>query len=124
MIEPGNSATIAFTTDESATAAALGSGDLPVLATPKVVALVEEAAVAAIAQHLPADATSVGSRIELDHLAPTPIGGTVAATATVVSVKGRRIEFEALVTEGGKLVASAAHVRFIVTRDRFMDSMG
>jgi len=123
MIEPGNTATIEFTTDESATATALGSGDLPVLATPRVVALVEEAAVAAIAGHLSADETSVGSRIRLDHVAPTAVGGTVVATATVTDVDGRRVEFDATVTEGENVVARATHVRFIVDRETFMHSI-
>lgn len=123
MIEPGNSATITFTTDEKSTAIALGSGDLPVLGTPKVVALVEEAAVAATAGLVADSETTVGSHIETDHLAPTPIGGTVVATATVVAVNGRRVDFEATVTEGATLVARAEHVRFVVNSEAFMDSV-
>ena len=112
-----------YTTDNRSTAIALGSGDLPVLATPKLVALVEEAAVAAVAGLVPDGDTTVGSHIEVDHLAPTPIGGTVVATATVVAVDGRRVDYEATVTEGAKLVARATHVRYIVDRQTFMDSL-
>ena len=123
MIEPGNTATIAFTTHDAATAIALGSGDLPVLGTPKVVALVEEAAVEAISDLIGDAETTVGSHIEVDHLAPTPIGGAVVVTATVVAVKGRRVEFEATATEGERVVAKAAHTRFVVDRESFMDSI-
>ena len=123
MIEPGNTATIDFTTDEQATAIALGSGDLPVLGTPKVVALVEEASVAAIAGLISDTETTVGSHIDVDHLAPTPVGGTVAVTASVVAVKGRRVDFEATVTENGILAAKATHTRFVVNRESFMDSV-
>ncbi|MEN8238669.1 MAG: hotdog domain-containing protein [Actinomycetota bacterium] len=123
MIEQGNTATVTFTTDERATAIALGSGDLPVLGTPKVAALVEEAAVAAIAGLVDDDYTTVGSHLEIDHYAPTPVGGTVVATATVVSVKGRRVDFVATVTAGEEVVARAAHVRFVVNRGSFMDSV-
>ena len=123
MIEPGNTAVIEFTTDEEATAIALGSGDLPVLGTPKVVALVEEAAVAAIAGLVTDADTTVGSHIDVDHLAPTPIGGTVVATATVVAVNGRRVDFEATVTEGEKFVARATHVRYVINRESFMESL-
>lgn len=123
MIEPGNTAVIEFTTDEEATAVALGSGDLPVLGTPKVVALVEEAAVAALVGLVTDAETTVGSHIDVDHLAPTAIGGTVIVTATVVAVTGRRVDFEATVTENGKLVARAAHVRYVVNRKSFMDSL-
>lgn len=123
MIEPGSTASITYTTDNRSTAIALGSGDLPVLATPKVVALVEEAAVAAIAGLVPDGDTTVGAHIEVDHLAPTPIGGTVVTTATVVAVNGRRVDYEATVTEGATLVARATHVRYIVNRETFMDSI-
>jgi predicted thioesterase len=123
MIEPGSTATIDFTTDEQTTAIALGSGDLPVLGTPKIVALVEEAAVAAIAGLIGVSETTVGSHVEVDHLAPTPISGTVVVTAIVVAVKGRRVDFEATVTEGARLVANAKHVRFVVNRESFMDSV-
>jgi predicted thioesterase len=122
MIEPGSTASITYTTDNRSTAIALGSGDLPVLATPKVVALVEAAAVAAIAGLVPDGDTTVGAHIEVDHLAPTPIGGTVVTTATVVAVNGRRVDYEATVTEGATLVARATHVRYIVNRETFMDS--
>ena len=123
MIEPGSTASITYTTDTRSTATALGSGDLLVLATPKVVALVEEAAVAAIAGLVADTDTTVGSHIDVDHLAPTPIGGTVVATATVVAIKGRRLDFEATVTEGDVLVAKATHVRYIVNRESFMESV-
>jgi fluoroacetyl-CoA thioesterase len=119
MIEPGNTAIISFTTDEQSTAIALGSGDLPVLGTPRVVALVEEAAVAAIADFVDEGETTVGSHIAIDHLAPTPIGGTVVATAVVVALKGRRVDIEATVTEGDKLVARASHTRFVVNTESF-----
>lgn len=123
MIEPGTTASITHTTDKRSTAIALGSGDLPVLATPKVVALVEEAAVAAVAGLVADTDTTVGSHIDVDHLAPTPIGGTVVATATVVALKGRRLDFEATVTEEAELVAKATHVRYIVNRESFMESV-
>lgn len=123
MIEPGDTATITFTVDDAATAIMLGSGDLPVLGTPKVVALVEQAAVAAIDGLLPDGDTTVGSRVEVDHLAPTPIGGTVSTTATVVAVKGRKVEYEATVVQGEAVVAKALHTRFVVKRESFMDSV-
>jgi predicted thioesterase len=123
MIEPGNTASVTYKTDVSATSEVLGSGDLPVLGTPKVVALIEQAAVAALDGRLPGSSTSVGTQISVDHLAPTPVGGTVVATATVVVVDGRQVTFEATVTESHKAVALGMHTRFIVDRARFMASM-
>ncbi len=121
MIELGTSATISFTVDGSATAIALGSGDLPVLGTPKVVALVEEAAIAAIAGRLADKDTTVGSHIAVDHLAPTLLGSEVAATSTVFAIAGPKIEFKATVTEDGKLVAQGTHTRVVVDRKLFME---
>lgn len=123
MIEPGNSATIRYRTDSAATARALGSGDLEVLGTPKVVALIEEAAVATLDGRLPAASTSVGTQISVDHVAPTAVGGTVEATATIVVVDGRQVTFKAVVTEDTRPVANGTHTRFIVDRQRFMDSV-
>lgn len=121
MINEGTSAAVSFTTDEAATAVALGSGDVPVLATPKIVALAEAAAIAALAGSLPEGTTSVGTNIVIDHLAPTRIGGTVVADATITAVDDRRVSFAVRVTEGDGVVARGTHVRFIVDRQRFLD---
>jgi len=123
MIEPGLSAAISFTTDEASTAIALRSGDVAVLGTPKVVALIEQAAVAALAGQLPGDATTVGTHIAVDHLKPTAVGVGVVATATVSAVQGRAITITAIVTEGDAVIAKASHTRFIVDRKTFQDSV-
>jgi fluoroacetyl-CoA thioesterase len=123
MIEPGLSAAISFTADDDSTAIALGSGDVAVLGTPKVVALIEEAAVAALAGQLPDDSTTVGTHIAVDHLKATAVGGIVVATATVSAVQGRAITITATVTEGDAVVARATHTRFIVDRKTFQDSV-
>jgi predicted thioesterase len=116
----GDSASISFAVTEGATAIALGSGDVAVLGTPKVVALCEEAAVGALAGTLPDGATSVGTHITVDHNAPTPTGRVVTATATVTKVDGRAIEFSVSVTEGETVVATGRHIRMVVDRNRFV----
>jgi predicted thioesterase len=118
-IEAGISARADLVVGDADTALAMGSGDVPVLATPRVVALVEAAAVAALAGRLPAGSTSVGSRIEVDHLEPTPVGATVTATAIVVSVDGRAVSFDVVVGEAGSTVARGSHTRIVVDRVRF-----
>lgn len=123
MIEPGLTATVELEVADDDTAVAVHSGDVPVLATPRVVALVEEAAVAAIAWDLDPDRTTVGTKIDLDHVAATPVGRTVAATAAVTSVDGRRITFAATVSEGDTVIATATHVRAVVDRERFLGSL-
>lgn len=123
MIDVGATADIRFVVDDSATAVALGSGDMLVLGTPKVVALCEEAAVAAIADSLDPGVTSVGTNIALDHLAPTALGGSVVASASLVAIDRRRLEFEVSVSEGDRVVAHGTHTRFIVDRGRFLGDL-
>jgi len=106
-------------TDES-TAAALGSGDVPVLGTPAVLALIEQAACAAIAHALPDPDTSVGTWAELEHRAPSKIGAEVVATAELVAVDGRMLEFSCEVRDGSNVVATARHRRAVVDRERFL----
>ncbi|MCJ7780351.1 MAG: hypothetical protein MUQ27_05950 [Acidimicrobiia bacterium] len=119
-IEVGTSATVRLVVGESDTAIALGSGDVPVLGTPRIVALMEQAAVAALAGTLDEGATSVGTRIAVDHLAASLVGVSVAATAEVVGVDGRAVSFRLTVREGDRVVASGDHIRFVVDRERFL----
>src|SRR5678816_3109035 len=100
MLAPGLSATVLLTVTDADTAQALGPGDVPVLGTPRVVALVEAATVAATARALPPGQTTVGVRVELDHLAPTPVGRTVSAKATLSATDERRLTFEVIVHDG------------------------
>jgi predicted thioesterase len=103
------------------TALAMRSGDVPVLATPRLVALVEEATVVALANCLPPGHTSVGMRVQLDHLAPTAVGHTVRAEVTLERVEGRRLTFAAAVRDERGLVAAGKVTRVIVETERFLD---
>lgn len=103
------------------TAVAMGSGSVPVLATPRVVALAEQAAVRALDGQLAADETSVGTKVQLDHLAPTALGHTVDAEATVEKVAGRRVTFTVSVNDERGLVAVGRVTRVIVDIERFLD---
>ncbi|MFO8077003.1 MAG: thioesterase family protein [Actinomycetota bacterium] len=117
---PGRRASVELTVAEADTAIALGSGDLPVLGTPRVVALCEQAAVAALDDCLHESQTSVGSWVEVDHNAPTPIGGHVVAEAVLLGVHGRRLEFSVTVANGGEQeVARCRHRRVVVDRETF-----
>lgn len=100
-------------------AVTLGSGDVEVLGTPRLVALCEEATVAAIADALEEGQTSVGMRVELDHLAPNRIGDEVTATAHVTAVERRRITFEVEATSSGEVVGRGKVIRAVVTRTSF-----
>lgn len=103
------------------TATALRSGSVPVLATPRVVALCEEAAILALGNELDLGETSVSMQVQLDHLAPTGIGHTVAAEATVEKVSGRRITFTVSVNDERGLIAVGRVTRVIVDAERFLD---
>jgi predicted thioesterase len=102
------------------TAIALGSGDVPVLGTPRVVALLEEAAVAALAGDLAAGITSVGTHIAVDHQAASRVGAEVSGVAEVISVEGRTVGFRLVALEGDRTVATGAHTRVLVDRERFL----
>lgn len=120
-LEPGRSATATMTVTEADTAIALRSGDVPVLGSPRVVALAEEAAVASVAGSLPADRTSVGVTVELEHNAPSRIGEQVSAEATLEVVDGRKLQFAISVRNaGGVEVANVRHRRVVVARDSFL----
>ncbi len=103
------------------TALAAGSGDVPVLATPRVLALCEQAACSAVAPRLKPGETTVGLRIELTHIAPTRVGSTVRAEATLERVEGRRLSFTVSVTDGCGLVAAGKLTRVVVDRESFLD---
>jgi fluoroacetyl-CoA thioesterase len=118
-LQVGATASVEVVVTAADTATALGSGDVPVLGTPRVLALLERAAVAAVAGALPAGATSVGAHVELDHLRPSRIGSTVVARATLARVDGRRLDFEVELTDAGTVVASGKVTRVVVDRDRF-----
>ena len=119
MGEPTDFATVTATVTEADTARALGSGDVDVLGTPRALALAEAATVRAAAAGLEPGQTTVGTRVELDHLAPSPVGATVRAEATLVERGARRLTFEVRLTQDGRPVATGRVVRVIVDRDRF-----
>ena len=123
-LDPGLAASFTHVVCDGDTAVALGSGDVPVLATPRVVALAERATCAAVAPHLPGDMTTVGTRVELDHLAPTPVGGTVTVDAVLEAVDGRRLTFGVRVSDAERAVATGTVSRVLVTRDRFLRAVG
>lgn len=108
-------------------AAAVGSGDVPVLATPVVVAWCEAATVLAAAPGLDPWQTTVGTRVAIDHLLATPPGATVTARATVTAVDGRRVTFEVHAEHrrgdaAPEPVARGEVVRVVVDRERFVQS--
>jgi fluoroacetyl-CoA thioesterase len=117
---PGLSARVELTVTDADTAQSLGSGDVPVLGTPRVLALAEAATVAATARQLPGGLTTVGTRAEVEHRAPTPVGRTVTAMATLAKVDGRKLLFEVAVRDGEAVVAEVRIERMMLDRQRFI----
>lgn len=116
----GLSAEMELVVTESDTAAHLGSGLVPVFGTPALAGLMESAAVQALADRLPPGQTSVGGRIDLRHLAPTPVGMRVRARAELLKVEGRRLEFHIEAWDEVEQIGTAAHERFLVNEERFV----
>ena len=121
MVKEGLSHTSRMTVDSSLTAKALGSGDLDVCATPAMMALMENAAMLAVADHIPEGCTTVGGHIESSHLKPTKVGNTIEATATLVKVEGKKLSFAVEAKEGDTLIGKGTHLRFIVDREKFLE---
>lgn len=117
----GSSASVSLEVTDADTAVAARSGDVPVLATPRVVAIAEEAAVAALADSLDPGTTTVGYEVQLTHIAPTPVGARITADAVLESIDGRRLGFRVSVTDARGLVAAGRITRVVVVRDRFIE---
>jgi fluoroacetyl-CoA thioesterase len=119
---PGATASVLLTVADADTAPAFGSGDVPVLATPRLLALCEEATVAAIAPFLEPDETTVGRRVEFAHLAPSAAGAVVEAAAVLITVEGARLTFAVTARQAGRVVGRGTIERVVVDRGRFLAS--
>jgi fluoroacetyl-CoA thioesterase len=117
---PGLRAAFDHTVADQDTAVALGSGDVPVLATPRVLALAERATVAAVAGAIGPGATTVGVRVELEHLAASVVGAAVRVSAELERVDGRVLEFAVELRDGARLAARGRVTRVLVDRDAFL----
>jgi predicted thioesterase len=122
----GSTAELVIEVGDDDTAIAFGSGDVPVLATPRLVALAEAATVAAVAAALPSPYTSVGTRVEVDHVQASPVGRKVVVRAVLVHVEGRTLSFEVTAEHPAdrRLVGHGRITRVVVDRDRFLGRLG
>jgi predicted thioesterase len=120
QLQPGLSAEVESAVSDNETAARLGSGLVPVYATPALVALMENAAVRALEGHLPPGQTSVGGQIEIRHLSATPVGMKVRARAELTEVQGRKLLFHVQAWDEVEQIGEGSHARFIVHEEMFM----
>jgi predicted thioesterase len=120
-LQPGLAATAALDVCDADTALALRSGEVPVLATPRLIALCEEATVQAVSAQVPAGHTTVGMRVQLDHLAPTAVGQKVTAEARLDKIEGRRLTFSVSASDDRGLIAAGKVTRVVVDIEKFLD---
>jgi predicted thioesterase len=120
-LQPGLAASVALDVEDGDTAVALHSGEVPVLATPRLIALCEEASLQAIAGHVPEGHTTVGMRVQLDHLAPTAVGTRVTADARLDKIEGRRLTFSVSASDERGLIAAGKVTRVVVDVEKFLD---
>lgn len=105
---------------EERTAQAMGSGELPVFATPAMIALIEETCWRSVADHLDAGQGTVGTQLDIAHVSATPAGLKVYCESSLVSVEGRKLTFEVNVYDDAGLIGKGTHERFIVDNEKFM----
>jgi fluoroacetyl-CoA thioesterase len=119
----GLQAAARYTVEPADTAVAVGSGDLQVLGTPRLLAWMEGATCQALSAHLLPDETSVGSRVSIEHQAASVVGAELEVQATLVHVDGRLVRFEVVALVDGQLVGRAEITRVIVDRARFLSRL-
>ncbi len=120
MLEKGLKSESRTVVSKENVAATMGSGDMPVFATPAMVALMENAAMNAVAAELDAGAATVGVEMNVSHVKASPVGAAITASAEMVEVDGRKLTFEVKAWDDKGTIGEGRHVRFVVDRERFM----
>lgn len=105
------------------TALTMGSGDMEVFATPAMVALMENAAMKAVAPHLPEGSTTVGAMMQTSHIKPSAPGEAVTAEAVLQEVDGRKLTFRVTAYDSDGAIGEGIHIRYIVDRERFLSRL-
>lgn len=123
MLEKGLSAQSRTTVCRENTAARMGSGDMEVFATPAMMALMENAAMTAVAAELPEGSTTVGAEMNATHIKPSGLGAEITATAVLTEVEGRKLTFNVGARDAGGMIGEGVHIRYVVDRRKFMDKV-
>ena len=123
MLEIGLVHTSTVTVSRENLAVTMGSGDMEVFATPAMVALMENAAMKAVAAELSEGATTVGAMMNTSHIKPSPLGAEVSATAVLTEVDGRKLTFSVKASDEAGVVGEGTHIRYIVDRERFLSKL-
>ena len=123
-MKEGLSFTATMRVTPEATAEYIGSGDLAVLATPAMCALMENASMLAVATHLEEGQTTVGTALNIEHIKATKVGEVITATAVLTEINGRELKFNIAARDGVGVIGEGTHSRFIVNREKFMAKLG
>lgn len=121
-LNPGMTARIERTVTEEDTAVRFGSGEVQVFATPMMIALMEKAALSAVDPHLPEGYATVGTTIDIAHMAATPVGMQVTATAELVEINGKKLKFRIEAFDEKEKIGEGWHGRYIIQTQRFLES--
>ena len=108
---------------ESNLAITVGSGDLEVYASPAMAALMENAAMKAVAPSLPEGSTTVGAMMNTTHVKPSGMGETIRATAILEEVEGRKLTFSVKAEDGKGVIGEGTHIRYVVDKERFLSKL-
>jgi fluoroacetyl-CoA thioesterase len=121
-LEVGLKHTVEMVVEQKDTAAAFGSGNVLVLATPMMVTLMENAALKAVEQALPEGSTTVGTHLEVSHKAATPLGMKARAEAELIEMKGKKLIFKVTAYDECEMIGEGTHIRYIVSIDQFLEN--
>jgi fluoroacetyl-CoA thioesterase len=123
-LSPGLAATVEHVVEDRDTSIASGTSNVPMLATPRIILLAEQAVWAALAEHLEPGMSAVEHRVEISHLGPTPVGATIRAEALLEAIDGRRLVFRVSISDDRGLVAAGRFTRVLVSTERFIGKVG
>ena len=122
-MDTGLSFTATMRVTPEVTAEYIGSGDLAVLATPAMCALMENAAMMAVASHLDEGCTTVGSAMNTTHIKPSGLGAIITATAVLAQVEGRKLTFNVAARDAEGMIGEGTHIRYVVNREKFLSKV-
>lgn len=122
-LRPGIEGERRFKVTEEMAASFIGSGDVAVLSTPSMIALMEIVARDSVQPYLPPEETTVGIAVNVRHLAPAPVGGEVTVKSKLIEVDRRRLVFEVKCLYGDTVVGEGTHERFIINRQKFLEKL-
>lgn len=123
MLKEGLVFTSKTIVSDSNTAETLGSGNMKVFATPAMIALMENAAMKAVANYLPEGSSTVGAEMSTTHIKPSALGETITATATLIEIDKRKLSFKVQASDSEGVIGEGKHIRFIVDKEKFLSKV-